>query len=49
MTTSINIPPAVLERLILKDEIEQFLYHEAALLDERRYEEWVNLFTDDVQ
>jgi 3-phenylpropionate/cinnamic acid dioxygenase small subunit len=48
VTTSINIPPAVLERLILKDEIEQFLYHEAALLDERRYEEWVDLFTEDV-
>jgi benzoate/toluate 1,2-dioxygenase subunit beta len=24
-----------------------FLYHEAALLDERRYEEWLELFTDD--
>jgi 3-phenylpropionate/cinnamic acid dioxygenase small subunit len=48
MTTSINISPEVLERLVLKDEIEQFLYHEAALLDERRYEEWVDLFTDDV-
>jgi len=24
-----------------------FLYHEAALLDERRFEEWLELFTDD--
>jgi 3-phenylpropionate/cinnamic acid dioxygenase small subunit len=37
-----------LERLILKDEVEQFLYHEAALMDERRYEEWVRLMADDV-
>ncbi len=28
-------------------EIEDFLYHEAELLDERRYEEWLELFTDD--
>jgi 3-phenylpropionate/cinnamic acid dioxygenase small subunit len=29
-------------------EVEQFLYWEARLLDERRFEEWVALFTDDV-
>ena len=29
-------------------EIEQFLYHEARLLDERRFREWLDLFTDDV-
>lgn len=28
-------------------EIEQFLYHEAALLDARNYEEWLALFTED--
>ena len=27
--------------------IEEFLYLEAALLDERRYEEWLDLFTED--
>jgi 3-phenylpropionate/cinnamic acid dioxygenase small subunit len=37
-----------LARLILKEEVEAFLYHEAELLDERRYEEWLELFTDDV-
>ena len=47
MTTT-AIPPQIIERLVLKDEIEQFLYHEAALLDERRYEEWIDLFTEDV-
>jgi benzoate/toluate 1,2-dioxygenase subunit beta len=26
---------------------EQFLYHEARLLDTQRYEEWLDLFTDD--
>ncbi len=28
-------------------EVEQFLYAEAQLLDERQYEEWLALFTDD--
>jgi 3-phenylpropionate/cinnamic acid dioxygenase small subunit len=37
-----------LERLILKDEVEQFLYQEAALMDERRYEEWVELMAEDI-
>jgi 3-phenylpropionate/cinnamic acid dioxygenase small subunit len=38
-----------LARLLLKEEIEQFLYHEAELLDERRYEEWLELFAEDAQ
>jgi 3-phenylpropionate/cinnamic acid dioxygenase small subunit len=38
-----------LARLLLKEEIEQFLYHEAELLDERRYEEWLALFAEDAQ
>jgi 3-phenylpropionate/cinnamic acid dioxygenase small subunit len=28
-------------------EVEQFLFDEARLLDERRFDEWVDLFTDD--
>ena len=32
---------------IIRD-VEQFLYREARLLDERRFEEWLHLFTDDV-
>jgi 3-phenylpropionate/cinnamic acid dioxygenase small subunit len=36
-----------LDRLLLKEQIEEFLYHEAELLDERRYEAWLDLFTDD--
>ena len=38
----------VLERLLLKDEIENFLYHEAELLDERRYSDWIELIADDI-
>src|SRR5947207_13819077 len=30
-------------------EVEQFLYREARLLDERRFNEWLDLFTDDVR
>lgn len=48
MTTISAISPRVLERLVLKDEVEQFLYNEAALLDERRYEEWITLMANDI-
>ena len=30
-------------------EIEQFLYREARLLDDRRFEAWLDLFSDDVR
>jgi 3-phenylpropionate/cinnamic acid dioxygenase small subunit len=40
---------AGLARLLLHREIEDFLYAEAELLDERRYEEWLDLFTDDAR
>jgi len=30
-----------------RSEIEQFLYHEAWLLDHGRLDEWLGLFTDD--
>ena len=36
------------ERLLLRQEVEEFLYREAELLDERRYEEWLDLLTDDL-
>jgi 3-phenylpropionate/cinnamic acid dioxygenase small subunit len=35
--------------LLLKDEIEQFLYQEAELLDERRFEEWLDFLTEDIR
>jgi len=42
-------PSPELARLLLKEEVEGFLYHEAELLDERRYEAWLDLFTEDVR
>ena len=36
-----------LTRLLIKEDVQEFLYREAELLDERRYEEWLDLFTDD--
>lgn len=33
----------------LQYEIEQFLYDEAALLDERRFDEWLTLLAEDVE
>jgi 3-phenylpropionate/cinnamic acid dioxygenase small subunit len=38
-----------LERLLLSEEIAQFLYAEAELLDERRYGEWLKLLADDIR
>jgi 3-phenylpropionate/cinnamic acid dioxygenase small subunit len=38
----------MLERLLLEREIEQFLYNEAELLDERRFSEWIELVADDI-
>ena len=35
--------------LLLRHEVQDFLYREAELLDERRYEEWLELFTDDAR
>ena len=33
----------------LQHRIEQFLYREVRLLSERRYEEWLDLFSDDAR
>ena len=38
-----------INRLLLKDEIEQFLYQESELLDERRFEEWLDFLTEDIR
>lgn len=39
---------AMLERLALQHRVEQFLYAEAALLDARKYREWLGLLADDI-
>jgi 3-phenylpropionate/cinnamic acid dioxygenase small subunit len=33
----------------IRDEVVEFLYHEAELLDEGRFEEWLALLADDVR
>jgi len=43
-TTELNIA-----QLLLKNEIEEFLFQEAELLDERNFEEWLDLLTDDIR
>ncbi len=42
-------PGQRMAHLLLKDEVEEFLYQEAEILDERRFEEWLELLTDDVR
>ena len=41
-----NVP--ILDDRLIR-EVEQFLYREARLLDERRFHDWLTLFTDDVR
>ena len=37
-----------LRRLLLVEELAQFLYHEADLLDDGRYQDWLDLLTEDL-
>ncbi len=46
--TSNGLHPA-LESLLLQWQVEQFLYREAELLDGRRFDEWLELFTEDAR
>lgn len=36
------------ERLLLKQEIEEFLYREADLLDQRKFRDWLDLLAEDL-
>src|ERR1700693_499289 len=36
-------------RLLLAQDVAEFLYREAEILDERRYEEWLALLADDIR
>ncbi len=49
MTIDADVPVAadLMAAMVRQYEIERFYYDEAALLDDRRYEEWVELFSDD--
>ena len=37
-----------IDAVLLQHEVEQFYYAEAALLDERRFSEWLDLLTSDI-
>lgn len=48
MSDTMQAPDAVTDAMVLQYRVEQFLYHEAALLDGRQFEEWLTLFTPDI-
>ena len=41
------IESELLARMLVQFEVEQFYTREAALLDDRQFQEWVDLFTED--
>ncbi len=43
-----KIPTITPDQVVLLKEVEQFLYKEALLLDERRLTEWLDLLAEDV-
>lgn len=40
---------STIAHLLLKEEISDFLFQEAELLDERNLDEWLDLLTDDIR
>src|SRR5262249_61062134 len=48
MTLTASDLQQTLERLLLEREVEQFLYMEAELLDDRRFNHWIELIADDI-
>ncbi len=51
MTPDIAAQPVsaeILNRVVLQQSVEQFLYHEAQLLDHWKWPEWLELFADDI-
>jgi len=48
MTAQLESSPVTSVDVELQHQIEQFLYLEARFLDERRFEDWLDLFSDDV-
>ena len=45
---TITTPEQTIERLLFEREIERFLYREAELLDDRRFNDWIELVADDI-
>ncbi len=48
MVNLAGVDSATLERVILQHDVEQFLYKEARLLDERRLVEWLDLLAEEL-
>ena len=48
MTELMSRTGEMLDRLVLQQEVEKFLYQEARFLDERRLSEWLDFFAEDV-
>src|SRR5580698_4602198 len=48
MSAVIERPRRGLAWFELKQEVEEFLYHEADLLDQRRFREWLDLLAEDL-
>ena len=46
---AINQENGRIARLLLAQDVAEFLYREAEILDERRYEEWLALLADDIR
>jgi len=44
-----DVQGSALARLLLTHEISEFLYTEAELLDDRCFDQWLDLFTDDAK
>ena len=40
---------STIANLLLKEEVSEFLFEESELLDERNFEEWLGLLTDDIR
>lgn len=48
LSDHVGVSDPFLAEVLLQHEIEKFVHLEALLLDERRFEEWLDLFSDDV-
>ena len=40
---------SAIANLLLKEEVSEFLFEEAEILDERNFEKWLDLLTDDIR
>jgi 3-phenylpropionate/cinnamic acid dioxygenase small subunit len=47
MSTPLEHDTAALDAVLLRARVEQLLFTEARLLDERRFSEWIELYADD--